>query len=77
MTKITCWIVATAASIVLPTTAMAAELKVFSTIAVEAAMKELAPIYEKQSGNKLDITFGTRRPSPSAFRTTKKPMLSS
>jgi molybdate transport system substrate-binding protein len=39
--------------------ASAAELKVFSTIAVEAAMKELIPVYEKESGNKLDITFGT------------------
>lgn len=59
MTRIRCWIVATAASVVLPTVAAAAELKVFSTIAVEAAMKELVPVYEKQSGNKLDMTFGT------------------
>jgi len=59
MTKITCWIVATAASVVLPTIASAAELKVFSTIAVETAMKELTPVYEKKSGNKLNITFGT------------------
>jgi len=59
MTRIKCWIVATAASVVLPTLAAAAELKVFSTIAVEAAMKELTPVYEKQSGNKLNITFGT------------------
>jgi molybdate transport system substrate-binding protein len=39
--------------------ASAADLKVFSTIAVEAAMKELTPAYEKKTGNKLDITFNT------------------
>ena len=39
--------------------ARAAQLKVFSTIAVQAALKELAPVYEKESGNKLDITFNT------------------
>lgn len=39
--------------------ASSAQLRVFSTIAVQAALKELAPVYEKQSGNKLDITFNT------------------
>lgn len=37
----------------------AAELKVYSTIGVQAAMTELAPVFEKQSGDKLDFTFNT------------------
>jgi molybdate transport system substrate-binding protein len=37
----------------------AAELKVFSTIGVQAAMKELGPVFEKQTGDKLDFTFNT------------------
>jgi len=37
----------------------AAELKVYSTIGVQAAMEELAPVFEKQSGDKLAFTFNT------------------
>jgi molybdate transport system substrate-binding protein len=37
----------------------AAEIKVFSTIGVQAALEELAPKFEKATGNKLNITWGT------------------
>ena len=39
--------------------ASAAEIKVFSTIGVKAALEELAPKFEKDTGNKLAITWGT------------------
>jgi molybdate transport system substrate-binding protein len=39
--------------------ARAAEVKVFSTIGVQAALEELAPKFEKASGHKLNITWGT------------------
>lgn len=39
--------------------ASAAELKVFSTIAVQGALEAVAPKYEKQSGDTLSITWGT------------------
>lgn len=39
--------------------ANAAEVKVFSTIGVQAALEELAPKFEKASGHKLTITWGT------------------
>src|SRR5665213_2543042 len=36
----------------------AAELKVYSTIGVKGAIEELAPKFEKATGNKLDISWG-------------------
>ena len=39
--------------------ASAAEIKVFSTIGVQAALEELAPKFEKETGNKITITWGT------------------
>jgi molybdate transport system substrate-binding protein len=39
--------------------ASAAELKVFSTIGVQAALEELTPKFEKMSGTKLSITWST------------------
>jgi len=39
--------------------ASAADLKVYSTIGVQAAMGELAPVFEKQSGDRLAFTFNT------------------
>jgi molybdate transport system substrate-binding protein len=39
--------------------ATAAELKVFSTIAVRGAVEELVPQFEKTSGSKLAITWST------------------
>lgn len=39
--------------------AAAAEIKVFSTIGVQAALEELAPKFEQASGHKLNITWGT------------------
>jgi molybdate transport system substrate-binding protein len=39
--------------------AAAAEIKVFSTIGVQAALEELTPKFEKATGNKLAITWGT------------------
>jgi molybdate transport system substrate-binding protein len=37
----------------------AAEVKVFSTIGVQAALEELTPKFEKVSGHKLNITWAT------------------
>jgi molybdate transport system substrate-binding protein len=37
----------------------AAELKVYSTIGVQAALEELAPKFEQASGHKLTFTWGT------------------
>ena len=39
--------------------ANAAEIKVFSTIGVQAALEELTPKFEKASGHKLTITWAT------------------
>ena len=39
--------------------ANAAEIKVFSTIGVQAALEELAPKFEKASGHKLTVTWAT------------------
>jgi molybdate transport system substrate-binding protein len=39
--------------------AAAAELKVYSTIGVQAALEELAPKFEKANGHKLAITWAT------------------
>ncbi len=39
--------------------ASASEIKVFSTIGVQAALEELAPKIEAATGNKLAITWGT------------------
>ncbi len=39
--------------------AAAADLKVYSTIGVQAALEELAPKFEKANGHKLAITWGT------------------
>jgi molybdate transport system substrate-binding protein len=41
------------------TLAAAAELKVYSTIGVQGAVEQLAPLFEKTSGHKLAITWGT------------------
>jgi molybdate transport system substrate-binding protein len=38
--------------------ASAADLKVYSTIGVKSAIEELAPKFEKATGNKLDISWG-------------------
>lgn len=39
--------------------ASAADIKVFSTIGVQAALEELSPKFEKASGHKLSITWAT------------------
>ncbi len=41
------------------TFATAAEVKIFSTIGVRAALEELTPKFEKASGHKLNITWAT------------------
>lgn len=41
------------------TLAAAAELKVYSTIGVQGAVEQLVPQFEKASGDKLVITWGT------------------
>src|ERR1043166_7042188 len=38
--------------------AAAAEVKVFTSVALTAALNELAPAFEKGSGNKLRIVYG-------------------
>lgn len=38
--------------------AEAAEVKVFTSVALTAALNELAPVYEKSSGDKLTIVYG-------------------
>jgi molybdate transport system substrate-binding protein len=43
----------------LPGWATAAELRVFSTIGVQAALEELTPKFEQASGHKLSITWNT------------------
>jgi molybdate transport system substrate-binding protein len=52
---------ATAAALLLAQVsfASAAEIKVFSTIGVQAALEELAPKFEKATSNKLNIAWGT------------------
>ena len=54
-------IAAASAAVILGTqlgSARAAEIKLLSTIAMQSAIKELAPKFEKQSGHKLAPTFG-------------------
>jgi molybdate transport system substrate-binding protein len=50
---------AAAILLALTQTATAAELKVFSTIGVQAALEELTPKFEQASGHKLTITWST------------------
>ena len=49
---------AIAALLFAPAFASAAELKVYSTIGVKSAIEDLAPKFEKATGNKLNITWG-------------------
>jgi molybdate transport system substrate-binding protein len=49
---------ALAALLLAPAIASAAELKVYSTIGVKGAIEDLAPKFEKATGNKLNITWG-------------------
>ena len=49
---------AVAALLLAPAVASAAELKVYSTIGVKGAIEDLAPKFEKATGNKLSITWG-------------------
>jgi molybdate transport system substrate-binding protein len=51
-------VLAALAACVLPATARAAEVKVFTSVALKSVLDELAPAYEKASGNKLTITYG-------------------
>ena len=39
--------------------ASAAEIKVYSTIGVKGVLEDLVPKFEKQTGNKLNMTWGT------------------
>ena len=49
---------AAAAALFSLSSVQAAELKVLASHGVKAALEELAPAYERQTGNKLSITFG-------------------
>jgi molybdate transport system substrate-binding protein len=46
------------AACMLPATARAAEVKVFTSVALKSVLDELAPAYEKASGNKVTIMYG-------------------
>ncbi|HEY6859547.1 MAG TPA: molybdate ABC transporter substrate-binding protein [Pseudolabrys sp.] len=60
MTKTVARIVAAAALLLVQAGfSSAADIKVFSTIGVQSALEELAPKFEKTSGHKLNITWGT------------------
>src|SRR5580700_8334546 len=50
--------IAALAAGVVPATARAAEVKVFTSVALKSVLDELTPAYEKASGNKLTITYG-------------------
>ena len=50
--------IAALAACVPPATARAADVKVFTSVALKSVLDELAPAYEKVSGNKLTITYG-------------------
>ena len=50
--------VAALAACVLPATTHAAEVKVFTSVALKSVLDELAPAYEKATGNKLTISYG-------------------
>jgi molybdate transport system substrate-binding protein len=43
---------------ILPTSAIAAEIKALVTIGVQSAIEELAPQFEKVTGHKISATFG-------------------
>jgi len=47
-----------AALLLAPAAASAAELKVYSTIGVKSAIEDLAPKFERATGNKLNISWG-------------------
>ena len=49
----------TAAFLIVTASADAAEIKVLSTVAVKAVMEELIPQFERASGHKVVIQFGT------------------
>jgi molybdate transport system substrate-binding protein len=51
------FVIAAAALLAMPSV-QAAEIKVLASNGVKAALEELAPVYERQTGNKLSITFG-------------------
>src|SRR3954462_13847300 len=51
-------VIAAVATFVLAQAASAAELKVYSTIGVKSALEDLAPKFEKATGNKLNISWG-------------------
>jgi molybdate transport system substrate-binding protein len=50
--------IAVLAACVLPATTHAAEVKVFTSVALKSVLDELAPAYEKATGNKLTISYG-------------------
>ncbi|HLH87188.1 MAG TPA: substrate-binding domain-containing protein [Xanthobacteraceae bacterium] len=50
--------VAALAACILPATARGADVRVFTSVALKSVLDELAPAYEKATGNKLTITYG-------------------
>src|ERR1044071_2006227 len=59
MTRSMIRLAAVAAILLVPVTvASAAEIKVYSTIGVKSAIEDLAPRFEKETGNKLNISWG-------------------
>lgn len=56
--RFVCGGVAAAGLLVQAAPAAAADIKIYSTIAFQGVMEQLAPQWEKASGNKLTITYG-------------------
>ena len=60
MTRIIGCIASVMAALVLPVTlACAAEINVYSTIGMRGALEQLVPLFQKQSGQTLALTWGT------------------
>jgi molybdate transport system substrate-binding protein len=54
-----CWRAALAASLLFATQAGAAEIKVLASAALASSLATLKPMYEKASGDKIDLVLGT------------------
>ena len=55
----------------------AAEVKVFTSVALTNALDELAPIFEQKTGNKLTISYDLAAVQKNVSSTASVPTLSS
>jgi molybdate transport system substrate-binding protein len=53
--------------------APAAEVKVLTSVALTAALNEVAPVFEKATGDKLTIVYASPRKCGSACSTARVP----